>query len=167
MFGIPKEPWGVANGVRPKMRPPRFEEAAFEIAVGSPLMQCTRLRFYHDEPYSYIINRIPKAIAEQFQERDWETGAILRSLEKRLGLRIGDADQSVRAALADASLARLLRTRIGAPLLSVDRVVHTDSGQAVERVHTYYRSDIYSLKVHLSRDGEPAGDGWTLKEPAE
>ena len=30
-FGIPKEPWGVSNNVRPRMRAPRFEEAAFEL----------------------------------------------------------------------------------------------------------------------------------------
>lgn len=30
-FGIPKEPWGVSNGVRPRLRAPRFEEAAFDL----------------------------------------------------------------------------------------------------------------------------------------
>jgi uncharacterized protein (DUF2141 family) len=29
--GIPKEDWGVSNNVRPKMRAPKFEEAAFEV----------------------------------------------------------------------------------------------------------------------------------------
>lgn len=33
-FGIPKEPWGVSNGARPRMRAPRFEEAAFDLADG-------------------------------------------------------------------------------------------------------------------------------------
>ncbi|MEM1248182.1 MAG: DUF2141 domain-containing protein [Acidobacteriota bacterium] len=32
-FGIPKEPWGVSNGVRPRMRAPKFKEAAFDLAV--------------------------------------------------------------------------------------------------------------------------------------
>lgn len=30
-LGIPREPWGVSNGVRPSLRPPRFAEAAFEM----------------------------------------------------------------------------------------------------------------------------------------
>lgn len=30
-LGIPREPWGVSNGVRPSLRPPRFAEAAFEL----------------------------------------------------------------------------------------------------------------------------------------
>ncbi|MEM6646953.1 MAG: DUF2141 domain-containing protein [Bacteroidota bacterium] len=33
-LGVPKEAWGVSNGVRPRMRPPRFEEAVFDLAAG-------------------------------------------------------------------------------------------------------------------------------------
>lgn len=29
--GMPREPWGVSNGVRPTLRAPRFAEAAFEV----------------------------------------------------------------------------------------------------------------------------------------
>lgn len=34
IIGIPTEEWGVSNGVRPKMRAPRFEEAVFELKDG-------------------------------------------------------------------------------------------------------------------------------------
>lgn len=142
----------------------RQDAEVFGIEEGDRVMQCTRLRLYHGEPYSYIIDRLPKAIADRFEDHDWETGAILESLA-RLGLRPGNAEQSVRATLANASLANVLHTAIGAPLLSVDRVVHTEAGEAVERVHTYYRSDIYSLKMHLTRDPQKARspEGWTLR----
>ena len=33
-LGIPKEPWGVSNNVRPGLRAPRFEEAAFTVSSG-------------------------------------------------------------------------------------------------------------------------------------
>ncbi len=33
-FGIPTEDWGVSNNVRPRMRAPRFEEAAFAVGEG-------------------------------------------------------------------------------------------------------------------------------------
>jgi uncharacterized protein (DUF2141 family) len=32
LFGIPTEPWGVSNGVRPTLRAPRFDEAAVGLA---------------------------------------------------------------------------------------------------------------------------------------
>ena len=34
IFGIPKEDWGVSNNVRPRMRAPKFREAAFPLAEG-------------------------------------------------------------------------------------------------------------------------------------
>jgi uncharacterized protein (DUF2141 family) len=32
LVGMPTEPWGVSNGVRPTLRAPRFDEAAFVVA---------------------------------------------------------------------------------------------------------------------------------------
>jgi uncharacterized protein (DUF2141 family) len=31
---MPTEPWGVSNNARPKLRAPRFEEAAFSVNPG-------------------------------------------------------------------------------------------------------------------------------------
>jgi GntR family transcriptional regulator len=129
------------------------DAAAFEVDPGSPVTQCTRLRFHRGEPFSYIVNRLPQKIAEHLVRQDWEQGLILRSIQERLGLRLRLADQNVRATLADGTLARSLNTRIGAPLLLVDRVVSTEPGPAVERVHTYYRSDVYSLTGCLEKPG--------------
>jgi uncharacterized protein (DUF2141 family) len=36
-LGIPREPWGVSNGVRPALRAPRFAEAAFEVPADGVL----------------------------------------------------------------------------------------------------------------------------------
>ncbi len=36
-LGIPTEPWGVTNNVRPMLRAPRFEEAAVELNPGTAL----------------------------------------------------------------------------------------------------------------------------------
>lgn len=34
LVGMPKEDWGVSNNVRPRMRAPKFEEAAFSVPAG-------------------------------------------------------------------------------------------------------------------------------------
>ncbi|MBI1262741.1 MAG: DUF2141 domain-containing protein [Rhizobiales bacterium] len=36
-LGIPKEAWGVSNNVRPNLRAPRFDEAAFNLAADENL----------------------------------------------------------------------------------------------------------------------------------
>lgn len=141
-----------------------LEAEILGLEPGALLTRCRRLRLYHGEPYSYITNEMPHEVGRRVSRKDWK-GIILRVLEEKLKIPIRDARQTVRAALADATLARTLRTRIGAPLLAVDRVVMTDGGRPVERVHTFYRSDIYSLTVHLARHAPPGGGivGWSLK----
>ena len=39
-LGIPSEAWGVSNNVRPRLRAPRFEEAAFELPP-QPIVRMT------------------------------------------------------------------------------------------------------------------------------
>jgi len=138
-----------------------------QLQPGAPLTRCTRLRFHHEgEPFSYIVNLLPYEIGRRIRRPEWRKGTILKALE-RLGHAPEDADQTVQASLADANLARLLKTRIGAPLLSVDRVVRTREGRPVELVHTHYRSDIYCLNVHLVHRVDHASRErvWSLRRP--
>jgi GntR family transcriptional regulator len=129
---------------------PRHAER-LALKPGSRLTRCARLRFYHGEPLSYVVMLLPEDIGRRVPKQAWKKGSILQALA-RLGYALRDADQTVTASLADATLARHLHTRIGAPLLSVDRVVRTADGRPVQDVHTFYRSDIYSVRVHLVRD---------------
>jgi len=117
---------------------------------GSAIVRAVRIRMHHDEPYSHIVNDLPGDIGRRFTRADWK-GVVLRVIEEKLGLPLRDAEQTVRASLADARLARLLRVKVGAPLLSVERIVRTEHARVVERVRIHYRSDVYAMKVHLSR----------------
>ena len=37
--GVPREPWGVSNNARPRLRAPTFEEARIELAAGEQLVR--------------------------------------------------------------------------------------------------------------------------------
>ena len=124
------------------------------IQPGDPIVRATRIRLYHDQPYSYIVNDLPAEIGKRFSKNDWK-GVVLKTIEEKLKIPLRDAEQTVRASLADGTLARMLETKIGAPLLAVERVVRTDHGRVVERVRIHYRSDVYAMKVHLSRGDHP------------
>ncbi len=126
------------------------DAAQMGIEPGSLIIRATRIRLHRGEPYSHIVNDLPADIGRRLTRSDW-TGVVLRIIEEKLHLPLRDAEQTVRASLADARLARLLCTRIGAPLLAVERVVRTDGARVVERVRIHYRSDIYAMKVHLNR----------------
>jgi GntR family transcriptional regulator len=144
------------------------DAALLDLEPGSRLTRVTRVRLYHQEPYSYIVNYLPREIGEKLTRTYLKRGGgVLKFIEEEMGLHLRDAEQSVKASLADASLARALNTRIGAPLLFVDRVVRCDDGRPVERVHVFYRSDIFSFTVHLTRDpkrDKHAATGWAFKE---
>ena len=92
---------------------------------------------------------------------DWKQ-PVSRVLQEKLNVDLVEAQQNIRASLADAELARRLDTRIGAALLSVDRLVMSHGGRPVQRVRTHYRSDIFCFTVHLHRDA--LDEGWSLKK---
>ena len=132
-------------------------EADFlRVNLGDPIVRCTRLRLHAGTPFSYIINHVPGDLGKHLSAEAWKKGSILRQIETELGILMGDADQTISASLADAHLARLLKTTIGAALLSVDRVVRSIEGRPVEHVHSYYRSDVYSFKAHLVHNPFPS-----------
>jgi UTRA domain len=87
---------------------------------------------------------------------DW-ADPISDNLQKKLGIQMGDALQSIRASLADVETSRILGIRVGVPLLSVARVVYSKDGMPVDRVLAHSRSDIISFTVHL-RKGHSLGD---------
>ncbi len=132
------------------------------IPLRAPIVRATRIRLFNDEPYSHIVNDLPAEIGRRLTKNDWK-GGVLKIIEDKLKIPLRDAEQTVRASLADSQLARLLNTKVGAALLAVERVVRTDHAQVVERVRIHYRSDMYALKVHLSREHPEAR--WSFASP--
>ena len=125
-----------------------------EVDVGSPLFRCKRLRLFEGEPYCYIVNSMPPDVGQRIEEVSWTEGSVLKFIEEKLGIPLRVAEQRFRASLADANLARWLKVRIGAPLLVVDYLIRTDDDRPVEVAQLYYRSDVYSFTLHLTRSGE-------------
>jgi len=136
------------------------EEAdMLRIKPGSLISRCTRVRFHNHEPFSHVVIDLPYEIGQQLTKADWKR-PVSQVLQEKLKIDLLEAQQNIRASLADAELARRLGTRIGAALLAVDRLVFTHGRRPVERVVTHYRSDVFCFKVHLHRDN-PDG-GWTF-----
>jgi GntR family transcriptional regulator len=130
----------------------KHEAELLQVKTGSPIYRLKRLRDYDGKAYSIIVNYLPKEIGDQLSEEELSSGAILQTIENRLGYRLHEARQQIKAELADPYVAELLDIRVGSALLSVERTVYTDKGKPVEYVHTLYRSDIYGFSVYLKRD---------------
>lgn len=134
-----------------------------ELEPGSTVIRCQRLRFFKDEPYCYIVNHVSQEIGSRIEEDRWRQGSVLKFIDEELNVPLRIAKQRLRATLADASLARWLQIRIGAPLLKVNYHIRTDEGRPVEMAELFYRSDIYSFTLDLTRS-EPNEEGWSVRE---
>ena len=128
------------------------EAELLQLKTGEPVYRLKRVRLRDGKPYSFIVNYLPAEIGARLTREELSSGALLQTIETRLGYRLRDARQQVKAELADPFVANLLDIRIGAPLLSIERTVYDDQGKPVEFVHTLYRSDLYSYSVYLTRD---------------
>ena len=141
------------------------ETRDLEVPEGSRIIRCRRLRYLKEEPYCYIVNHVPLEIGRRIPERNWCSGSVLKYIEKELDIPLLIAKQRLRATLADANLAGSLQVRVCAPLLLVDYHIRTDKDRPVEMAELYYRSDIYSFTLHLTRSGgEQEERAWALRE---
>lgn len=143
------------------------EAAALGIAEGERVLRCQRLRLYRNEPYCHIANTLPLEIGERIDRSRWEEGSVLKFIEEELGIPLREAQQHIRAALAEPTLARWLKVRVGAPLLQVDYVIRSDGARPVERARLHYRSDVYSFTLDLRRNprqSREAGSPWLLRD---
>jgi len=133
---------------------------------GTPAIRACRVRYYKNNPYCYIINTLPVDIGEKLSEADWESGSILKHLQTEHEIQLGDADEYVRATVADANLARWLQVRIGAPLLQVDYLIRDSKGRPVESPTIFYRSDMheFTLRLTWSPEGPGRAEGWSLRD---
>lgn len=132
----------------------KHEAELLQVKPGTQVYMLKRLRLHEGMPYSLIVNYLPQEIGEKLTEEEFSSGTILQTIENKLGYRLHDARQQIKAELADPYVADLLNVRVGSALLSIERTVYTDKGKPVEYVHTLYRSDIYGFSVYLRREIE-------------
>lgn len=130
----------------------QHEAELLQLKTGEPVYRLKRLRMHEGKPYSLIINYLPEEIGSRLTMAELSSGALLHTMETKLGLRLDNALQEIRAELADPYVAQLLDVRVGTALLSIERTVYTDKGKPVEFVHTLYRSDLYGYSVQLVRE---------------
>jgi GntR family transcriptional regulator len=130
------------------------------VTQGDPLVSCTRVRCRGHEPFGLLAHLLPEALGARITRAYLRKGSVRGFLEEKLGLRLCEAEQTILSTLADATLARVLCTRVGGPLLLVRRVLLADDGRAVECLRSYYRGESYGLSADLTRTAEGS---WSLR----
>lgn len=118
---------------------------ALGLAAGEPVVALQRLRSTRGKPLAILTNWVPTGLGELTADLLTEHG--LYDLMRRYGVHLRIANQRIGAAEADAPQARLLGTRKGAALLTMERTSYDDTGRAVELGRHVYRSDGYAFEL--------------------
>ncbi len=129
-----------------------YEAELLQLKVGTPIYRLKRLRMNENKPFGLIVNYLPEEIGSRLTVAELSSGALLHTIESKLGYTLDNACQEIKAELSDPYVANLLDIRVGTALLSIERTVFTNTGVPVEYVHTLYRSDLYGYSVKLVRD---------------
>jgi len=133
--------------------------AALGLEAGARVQTAVRVRLIDGQPFSHLTTHVPEPIACNYSEADLAGTPLFRLLE-RGGVRIDNATQSVTATLATPETAEALGVPVGAALLGIERVVRDENERGVEYLSAFYRPDMFSLDMTLSRVGAKGKRQW-------
>ncbi|MHA7170989.1 GntR family transcriptional regulator [Arthrobacter bambusae] len=141
-----------ARVLRQDVRPATLDEAEkLRIAPTSPVIQIDRLRGMDGTPVCFDVVVLPESRAAALSTADLTDVSLYETLREKCGINIHRSAYSVTAAIADATLARLLGTSIGAPVLVGAEIAYTADGTPVLLGVNNYRGDAYRFEADLFR----------------
>lgn len=133
-----------------------------ECAPGTPALRIVRVRGDGEAPFSYTVCHVPEPEAAVLDEASLGNRTVSHALESA-GVVPAAAEQRLSATVAGVEIAGLLRIDVGAPLISMTRVMRVASGRPVEVIQALYRADKYEYRVNLSRGRSGDAPRWTVK----
>lgn len=123
-----------------------------QVPEGSPLTEIRRVRHADRQPISLDVTYVRRDLGERLAREDLATRDIFVIIENDYAMPLGHADLSIDAVAADAQLARQLGVEPGAPILRMERLTWTRTGQPIDFEYLYYRGDSFSYQVRAERD---------------
>ena len=139
--------------------PPEAVARALRLARGERTQRSVRVRLIDGTPFSWLTTHVPERVGHTYSESELAAMPLLELLE-RSGAVAERASQTIGATLAGPEVAEALHVDVGAPLLSLTRVVHDDAGQGLEHLHALYRPDRFSFQMTLMRTGTRGERRW-------
>ena len=120
------------------------------LGAGDPLYRLKRIGFRDGNPYNLTLDYLPAEIGEKLVVEELTIGSLLQTLETKFGLKLKGATQRITATLADTYIAKSLEVRVGSPVLSIERAIHSGDDLPIVFSQTYYAAD-QSFAIRLTR----------------
>lgn len=134
-----------------------------QLNAGDPVQKAVRVRSTKAGPLSHITTYVPDDIGRKFGRHELQRKPILVLLEES-GVKVGRAQQTISAKLADLLVARHLDIAVGSALLAVRRLIFDDKERPIQWLHGLYRPDRYEYEMQLSRVGSIDAKVWVSAE---
>ena len=121
------------------------------IACGGRVVELRRLRFLNRSPISLDVSYLPSDVGQRVARADLANRDVFAVLENDCQIMLGHADLRMGSLLATVDLCKVLGVEEGAPILFIERVIHTSVGAPLEYEELYYRGDAFQFKVRVER----------------
>lgn len=145
------------------LRAPAPVADALRLEAEAKVQKAVRVRSTREGPLSSITTWVPVAVAAPFTRKQLSNKPILVLLEEA-GVKVGRAEQTLTAVLADAEVAARLDVPVGAALLAVRRLIFDTDERPVQWLHGLYRPDRYEYQMQLSRVGSIDAKVWVNQD---
>lgn len=130
------------------------EEVAqhLELEPGTRVMSIERIRYADDRPLAIMHNWVPYDIGKDLTVEALSTDGLY-ALMRATGVRPMEARQIIEARTATAEEAETLGLEVGAPLLTMQRVMQDELGRHVEFARHAYDASQYSIETTVLETG--------------
>nr|SFZ87238.1 Predicted transcriptional regulator of N-Acetylglucosamine utilization, GntR family [Loigolactobacillus rennini] len=117
--------------------PSLSEKEKLKLADGEQVLRMERIRYADNVPISFEVATVPETLVQQFSKAE-VTSSLYRTLERKAGLTLGGAEQTITAQTASERIAEFLAIKRGAPILRLRQRSFLKDGRPFEYVRTQY-----------------------------
>lgn len=138
---------------------PASEQAArdLDLVVGDPVVMLERVRTADGRPVVFSRDVVPTARVSANEVASMAVDGSLYDVLEHLGTAVANGVVTVEPTLTDRSLARLLKAKVGVPLLFLRQVDFDQNGDPVLLSEEHHLADAFEFTVVRRGPGRRAG----------
>jgi len=137
--------------IQERVAAPGDISAALGLQGNASVIKLCRLRFVDGEPVVLSTSYIPYDLCPGLLDEDLSRSSLYGVMERKFGLEIASGVRRIEAIAAGRVDARMLRLKVGAPLLVVQSSTYLHDGRAVEFSIAKHRADRTQFETRLVR----------------
>lgn len=120
------------------------------LAANAKVLSIHRAIMQDGEAVCHYVSYLSNAEFGALSKEDLENSALYDALERKYGVHILRAVETLQARASEGEDVDILGVRPGEPVIAIDRVAYTYGERAVEVRHTVGRSDKFRYQIQLS-----------------